>query len=511
MHGIMLAPDDRRKFPALTPRTVLSVLFRTKKLIAWTMLAASVGVLAAILLLPQQYEAEMKILLERERFDPVVTSQDATTGQAQVSSLTDEEINAEVDLLQSRDLLQQVVVSDGLQNKLSWLALHMLPDRRRESRIDAATAGLLRNMDVQPPNKSHIVTIRYQASDPKLSAQVLNTLGALFLSKHLQVHRPPGQSSFFDDEVARLRTALKENEAKLVNFSHKEGVISADTEKAAILQQVSLFDAALHNTEASISATQQRIHALESELNTIPQRRTTEVKTSAVLLEQMKTTLFNLEQQRATLLTTYSPAYRGVTNLDQQIAAARSALERAQKTPTTEQTENYDPAHDLVTAELMKARSDLAAVKAQAAATAASLADYRHRAQVLTEKGMVQQELLRTQKVTEDNFLDSVRKQANAHMSDALDKNRILNASIAETALVPALPKYSMPLKITVGMLLVMLVSFGAAFIADYWDTSFRTPDEVRSYLGLPVLAALPYRSLTPWPPNVNSSALAIR
>jgi capsular polysaccharide biosynthesis protein len=40
------------------------------------------------------------------------------------------------------------------------------------------------------------------------------------------------------------------------------------------------------------------------------------------------------------------------------------------------------------------------------------------------------------------------------------------------------------------GTLLACLTSLGLAFTADYLDPSFRTPDEVEAYLGIPVLAS---------------------
>jgi capsular polysaccharide biosynthesis protein len=42
------------------------------------------------------------------------------------------------------------------------------------------------------------------------------------------------------------------------------------------------------------------------------------------------------------------------------------------------------------------------------------------------------------------------------------------------------------------GFALAMVSAFGAAFIAEYLDPSFRTPSEVREELNIPVLASFP-------------------
>jgi capsular polysaccharide biosynthesis protein len=45
---------------------------------------------------------------------------------------------------------------------------------------------------------------------------------------------------------------------------------------------------------------------------------------------------------------------------------------------------------------------------------------------------------------------------------------------------------------VLVGLLLATLTSVGLAFVSEYLDPTFRTPDEVRSFLNIPVLATMP-------------------
>ena len=46
--------------------------------------------------------------------------------------------------------------------------------------------------------------------------------------------------------------------------------------------------------------------------------------------------------------------------------------------------------------------------------------------------------------------------------------------------------------------MLAFAASSGTAFVLEYFDTSLRTPGEVQDFLGLPVLASLPYESRAP-------------
>ena len=53
----------------------------------------------------------------REREDPVVTSESSPQTLQAALPVTEEEINSEVELLQSDDLLQKVVLATGLQDR----------------------------------------------------------------------------------------------------------------------------------------------------------------------------------------------------------------------------------------------------------------------------------------------------------------------------------------------------------------------------------------------------------
>ena len=89
----------------------------------------------------------------------------------------------------------------------------------------------------------------------------------------------------------------------------------------------------------------------------------------------------------------------------------------------------------------------------------------------------------------------SAASSEEARISDELDRRRIINVAVAEAATVPSLPSNRRSLTLLYGLFLAMLVSVGLAFASDYLDPTFRTPDELRSFLNIPVLATMPQDS----------------
>jgi len=80
--------------------------------------AAIVLVPVIVALVLPNYRGEMKFLVVRERVDPVVTpsAEKQSVSLMNPPIVSEEELNSEVELLNSRDLLRRVVIASGLAN-----------------------------------------------------------------------------------------------------------------------------------------------------------------------------------------------------------------------------------------------------------------------------------------------------------------------------------------------------------------------------------------------------------
>src|ERR1700691_2596423 len=94
-------------------RDITAILVRRKRQILVTFTLVVAGVTAGTLIMPKQYESHMKILVKNERADMVVTA-DSNTGTGYQGAVSEEQINTEIELLNSNSLLRQVVEKCGL-------------------------------------------------------------------------------------------------------------------------------------------------------------------------------------------------------------------------------------------------------------------------------------------------------------------------------------------------------------------------------------------------------------
>jgi uncharacterized protein involved in exopolysaccharide biosynthesis len=479
-----------------TTRELAAVLFRQKKI--FLVVAGLIFTLAvAYAFLGAAYRAQVRVLVRRGRADPPVTAQPNAPPDFSRVEVTEEELNSEVELLKDDDVLRRVAQANDLASHdwLRWLR----PHEEEAARIERAARKLSHKLNVEPLKKTNLISVSYDAADPQLAAQVLQSLANVYLEKHMEVHRPGGQLHFFDQQTAESRRQLDEAKEKLLDFTHSHGVVMASQERDQALQRVDDVEANYRQTQVEMAETQRRIDELSAQLARLPKRSVTQVRSAdnPELLRALKSSLLDLELKKTQLLTKFEPTHSLVQEVERQIAQAKAAIAAETSSPVRDETTDQDANYEWAKAELQKARVDMKGLKAREATTKAHLDEYRAQARQLGEDAIVQDDLVSREKAAEENYLLYVKKREEARMGDALDQGGIVNVAIAEYPVAPALPVWPAGAVVFVGFVAAMISGTGAAFVADRIDPSLRTPEEVFECLEMPVLASLPGKSST--------------
>jgi uncharacterized protein involved in exopolysaccharide biosynthesis len=484
---------DKKSDPTL--RDLLTPLFRRKRLFALTFGGTVLGAAIAAFLLSSQYEAKMEILVNQERLDPMVSSESTLQTPAAPPPVTDEQINSEVELLQSPDLLQEVVIANDLQNlEKKGLLSRILPQKNNNWYVSRATDHLGKRLKIDNVTKTNLIEVSYKSSDPHLAYSVLQKLSSSYLAKHLAVHRPQGSYSFFASQTDKYRQALEDSEARLAAFGKESGAVASDLERAEMAQQVVNATGALHAARQAIASDKQRIEDVEARMKNTPDRSSTQQLTAPAqsLLQQLRADLLTAEIKKTQLLLKYDPSYPLVREAEQEIDQTQAAIADASKQQYVNQTTDRDPTYELMREDVAKTKADLASQFANERAVESSIQSMQGQMVDLDQKALKQADLTREVKANEANYLLYLSKREQERTSDALDEKRIGNVAIAIPPMLPVLPATSPVLVLLVGLVLAGFVSTTAALVAEYLNPSLRTPSEVLEVLRIPVLASVP-------------------
>jgi uncharacterized protein involved in exopolysaccharide biosynthesis len=473
--GTLVPPSGPRQGGLARPSpfaAIGAVVRRQRRLVIICFLALATGAVAAVLMATPFYQGQMKILVKRDRADSVVSgAADPATSR---DDLSETELLSQVELMRANDLIERVAREAGLTQRLVASGAA----RNDAEAVAQAAESLRKDLTISPVRRTWLIDVGYRAEDPQLTRNVLDTMLRVYMEKHLSLHRPSGTYQFFADQAEGARREWEAAKAQLAEFSQRTSVVSAVQEREGVVQQLLQFDAMRAQAEAARAEAARRLAVVSSDLSTVPARQTAQVRTtdSAGLIQDAQARIVTLEMKRAELLQKFTPSYRGVIEVDQQLRDARAALEAARSAPVREETIADNPTRQWLDTEATRVRAEHAAAQARAQALAAAVGQYRVRAQTLDRQEAEEQALLQAVTAAEQKYRLYAQKQEEARISDELDRTRIANVAVAEAPSVAFKPERTPSLAMLPVLLgIALFLSFAFAFVVDALGAT-RTP-----------------------------------
>ena len=482
---------------SISLRDGASALFRRRGLVLFTFLAVVLGTAIVTWWLPNKYESRMKILVKNQRVDVAITPE--ATGGAPVGVDTDvseNEINSEIELLTSTDLLTQVAKDTGLgQAGPASFWRKPIPEAER---IEKAATDLAKDLVITPVKKANVISISYSANSSEVAAAVLKRLGDLYLEKHLKLHHPTGASDFFKEKADQYETQLHDSEKQLTNFQQDNKLVVLAQQKDLTLQRTAEAKAKLLESETAFNEATNRIKRIEQQLATTPKRIVTQSKSipAQYSAERLNTMMVELQNRRTQLLTKFRPDDRLVREVDAQIRTTREALARAESQTATEQQTDLNPLRQTLETEYSRARLEQTGAQARRDTLAAQLRDYEGELRKLEGDTTRHDDLQRQKKEAAENYQLYAKKREEARIADELDRQKITNVSIAEAPTVPRIPSSpNRPLNLLLGVFVATFLSLGTVFSAEMLGSTVHTARQLEALTGATVLATVPENS----------------
>jgi uncharacterized protein involved in exopolysaccharide biosynthesis len=489
-----------------TLRELLTVLYARKLLVAVIFIlivAAGVGV---TLLMEPTYESSMRILVARDRIDPQVSAAESRTEPR--AEISDEEFNSELEILQSRQVLEAVITELNLAQTAAaepqgWLAqwrasaarsYRSLHNQAEPTPMEHALNQISANLAAVPVKKSRVIKVSYRDSDPERAAKLLNTLYRKYADHHLQLRQNSQAAQVFQDQTEAFNQKLNQTTEALKRFDAQHGLTNVASQKELMLQQFYSTQSQANAARTEILETEQRIAALKAQLEAQPERVETEARTKYVTaLDRMKEELLKLELQRTELLQKYKPDQRPVREVEERIAQAKDMLAREEQTPPQERAVALNDVHRRLMNDLLSAQANLTALIEREKSLASLAAQYQVRLTELDQRGFEKGDLERTRTLTEEAYMLYHKKAQEAQIVSALNREKIVNVNLADAASVNYKPVSPKPFtNLAVSIVVGLIASLTAALIAERISPVARSEESIRRQLGLEVLASIP-------------------
>lgn len=433
--------------PLTMPITLTDIgrVLLARQLLVFAVFAAVVGVGTLVTLrMPPRYQSTMKILITRDRLDPQVSSSDKTNDMMR-GELTEEDFNSELEILQSRAVLEATARQLGLDKPTEeketpgkfgeWY--RTLHKQAPASSFEQAVTRMAESLEAVPIKKSRILQVSYQDESPERAAQVLQVLYQKYAEHHLRLNQNEKAAEVFRLQSAAFNQKLHEATEALKRFDLAHGFAGSPAQRELLLQQFYMLQQQLNATRTEKLETQQRLSTLKTQLAVTPERIESEVRTKYTgARDRIKDEILALEMQSTQLRQKYQPTNRLVKETDERLAQARKLLEREEQTPPQEKATMPNEIHRHLTTDLLTAQSNLAALNEREQRLNTLTKQYHAQIATFDIKSLERTELERTRTIQEEAYLLYSKKAQEAEISNVMNQAQIANISLAQPATI---------------------------------------------------------------------------
>lgn len=491
-------------------------------------LSTMIPVTIYTLLQPPVYQAESRILVKPGRENIYVSPVGGPEGAHPpiIVQRVDEVISSEIQIIRSRDLIGRVLGEMGIANVFPpTLPEHSVAADVGESYpgkvLDklGITGGLARSVGVvaasqEAPSASlavavsralsdlsvrrisgtDVIQVQFRSHQAAVPAKFVATLVDLYLERHLEVHRSKNSYDFFREQSNQLKQKLETAAKRLADFKKKYGIVNFEQLKSISLSRYTETEAAIKRNKAGLIVTQRRIDKLREELERTPKHKYTGQDESAdsAVINELKTRLANLEMEKLSLMQKYKAGDPKIETRDELIAKVKEMLEAEQEAFHGSVRTGQNASYQKLEIELLMAGVAMEEHKSRESALNKQLITYGREVERL---GLLEPELRameRAMAAHETNYKLYLTKFEESRVSNAMDAAKMVSVSVLEPPRPPLGPVPARKaFKILVSMCIGAVASLGLAFLIEYFDQTYKVPEDIRDSLAVPVLGAV--------------------
>jgi capsular exopolysaccharide synthesis family protein len=505
-------------------RDLYYVFFRHKWKMILFFFAIIITVIVVTFLGAEVYRSNAKLLVRLGR-ESVTLDPTATTGQIiNVSQTMQSQINSELQILGSQELVEKLVDSIGAETFLTysdedlsvgdktrgtvriirqkvrntvkgarnllkrWDLVESVDDR------DRVVLGIMQNLWVEAQKDSSVISISYKARSPKLAQQVVAEIIDLYLEKHIAVHQTPGSYQFFNQQSEQLRAKLTQSESELRNLKNEIGISSLQDRRRVVSDRVGVLEKEIDNTDAALTSSGAKVQALQKALTSVPETMVTQKTTGFPNYagDAMREEIFKLQLEELKLLTNFTEQSRMAEAVHEEIVQAQELVDGEEAT-RTQVTQGLSLTHEQLQLALHTEQANLSLLQAKAEAQKRQLANAQKELKNLNEAEVRINKLKREISTQELNYRKYSENLEQARIDHALEGERISNISVVQPATLPVKPiRPRKLLNLALGFFLGILGAIVLAIFSEYLDHSLKTPEEAEEKLQLPTLVSIP-------------------
>jgi len=455
-------------------RHFLTVVFkRLWVIVTFTLLALAVGAFQLLRTKPM-YEAQSKLLLERDpELEKALLLRISSGTRSEEASYS---YTQESEIMTSRPVLERVIYSlklFGFDDTLRFKS-----QQEREVALQKALKEMSEGLSIVPSADPNIIKVKYKSPHPQLCAAIVNELVNRYIEYRFEIFSDDQTVAFLNRQIDDAAGKLNDLQQKRADFKSQRTLYSPDKEGDLLFSKLTDYENRADavkldriNKEAKLKALQDLVQ--RGSFEELPAIDLGPGNTQMQNVIQLKDQLRTLEYERDQLRQKYTDSYVEVQEKTGQIEALRERI-----------NDEIKEIINILEAGIQALLHEESTLRTNADAI-------RGQIRGLSGKELEMGKLSRGITETEELYSLLLKQREEARLSRS-KKEMVVRVKIISAAAAPLSP---LPSNRAAKMLIVLLLGLFAgvslAFFLDFFDHSFKSADDVQRYLNLDLLASI--------------------
>jgi succinoglycan biosynthesis transport protein ExoP len=429
------------------------------------------------------YQATAQILVDR-RAQSVLPS---AIDRLESSELTD--MATQLELIRGQGMAQKVVEKLQLHKTAEFQTGPMMSPWERFERkflgrsapfivdstgmpLSPAAVAFRSRLSIEPVVGSRLVNVRFRAYDPKIAMEAVNTLAQLFIEQTMDVRANSSSeaSGWLGDRLKEQEERVKAAERAIQQYREKEEISAGEDRGELVNQKLVTINNAL--TQARMDRIQKE--ATLSQLRSLPasQWENIPLVQANPAVQSLRARLSELRRDEARLSDNLGDKHPDMIKLRSEIKATESKV------------------HVEMQAAVHALEGAIQAVRQQEGSLQDSIETAKKEGLELGKKTVEYTILKRELDTNQAVLQDLMNKTKAAGLESEL---RATNVRIAEKADFPRAPFTPQRMRnYQLALMVGLALGLGLTILFEHLDNTVKTPDDVKTGLGLPFLGMVP-------------------
>jgi len=339
-----------------------------------------------------------------------------------------------------------------------------------------------------PIRDTEIMRVRVTAPSPKEAKEWTNSLVETFLARLTALVREEQSKvrEFVGERLKEARTELERSEGALAEYKISQKIAAPADETRAIVDRLSAAAKAVAENEVAMAAAQGKLANARRQLGS----QKPGFLADGPLINQYKAKLAELELEQARLRQQYTEKHPRVVAVQALIAETKLRLGNEVARIVNAESPAANPVHIGVIQARIMAEAELATAAAQKEALQKIMAAGETELAKLPSKEQGMGRVMRDAMVAQEIYSMLAKRFEEARISEVMQstETQIVNPAVEPEQRIR--PRRA--LNVVIAAILGLFCGLGVAFFLEYMNRTIHTAEDVKEYLGLPVLGSIP-------------------